>query len=516
MALRLHNTLTRKLEEFVPLTPGVVRLYVCGPNLYGPAHVGHGYSYAFFDVLRRYLEYRGHRVTHVQNFTDIEDRIIERAVRERRGIVEIAQEYIDRFLHEMDALGILRAHHYPRASEMVPNIIGIIQGLMAGGFAYRVDGDVYFRVTSFPRYLKLSGRSLEEMHAGARIEPDLRKEHPMDFALWKAARPGEPSWPSPWGPGRPGWHIECTAMNLQYLGPHVDIHGGGEDLMFPHHENEIAQSEAYTGKAPFVRYWLHNALMKPPVGDEMHRHLGNFISLQEALTRYEPDAIRIFYLSAHYRTPLRWTDEAVWASTRGLERLRTALVNAEEGAAASGDREDGGLGEGARRAREAFEQAMDDDVNTPQALAALFTLAAEINRVADLVAKGSGKGRTGLRLAVTTLRELARVLGLSLRPHGLSPDLVTRLQGVLAEVRKEAADLFPDVADDRDPEGLIRTLLAGRERARERRAYAIADRVRARLGDLGIQIEDLPTGPRWRVTSTDGRHPTADAREPRA
>ncbi len=510
MGLRLHNTLTRKVEAFTPQTPGVVRLYVCGPNLYGPAHVGHGFSYAFFDVLRRYLEYRGLRVIHVQNFTDIEDRIIERAVQEGRGIPEIAQENIDRFLREMDALGIRRADHYPRASEMILKIVEIVQGLIAKGSAYRVNGDVYFRVASFPRYLRLSGRTLEEMQAGARIEPDPRKQHPMDFALWKAARPGEPNWPSPWGPGRPGWHVECTAMNLQYLGLPVDIHGGGEDLVFPHHENEIAQSESYTGQAPFVRYWLHNALMKPPVGDEMHRHLGNFVSLNEALARYEPDAIRLFYLSAHYRTPLRWTDEAVRASARGLERLRTALVNAGEGAAGVTDGGDGGLEDAARWARESFEQAMDDDVNTPQALAALFTLAGEINRAADPGSKGAGRGSAGLRRAVETLRELAGVLGLSLRPQGLTPGLLAGLQTVLAEVRREAADLFPDTAGAQDPEVLIRALLAGRERARERRAYAIADRVRAQLGDLGIQIEDLPTGPRWRVTSTDGLRPPAD------
>src|SRR5574337_2092692 len=254
------------------------------------------------------------------------------------------------------------------------------------------------------------------MQAGARIDPDPRKEHPMDFALWKAAKAGEPWWESPWGRGRPGWHIECSTMAMETLGEQIDIHGGGADLIFPHHENEIAQSEAFTGRMPFVRYWVHNALMKPPVGEEMHRHLGNFVSLQDALTQYSADAIRLFYLSAHYRTPVRWTDEALRASRRGLERLRTALTNAEEAIARTSDREDAGLTEAARRARDAFEAAMDDDVNTPQAVAALFTLAAEINRVADVVIKGSGQGRAGLWVAADTLRELAQVLGLSLQP----------------------------------------------------------------------------------------------------
>jgi cysteinyl-tRNA synthetase len=504
VSLRLHNTLTKTTEEFVPREPGKAAIYVCGPNLYGPAHVGHGFSYAFFDVLRRFLEYRGYRVAQVQNFTDIEDRIIERAVRDHRTVLEISQEYVDRFLREIDALGVRRADQYPRASEMIPKIIEIIEGLMAKGHAYRVNGDVYFRVTSSPGYLRLSGRSLDEMQAGARVEPDPRKEHAVDFALWKAAKPGEPAWPSPWGPGRPGWHIECSAMSLQYLGEQIDIHGGGEDLVFPHHENEIAQSEAYTGKSPFVRYWLHNALMKPPVGDEMHRHLGNFVSLQEALAQHEPDAIRLFYLSAHYRTQVRWTDEAVQASARGLERLRITLVNAEQAIAQASDREDAGLVEAAQKARRAFEQAMDDDLNTPQALATLFTLGSEINRVADAIIKGSGKGRAGLWVATDTLRELAQVLGLSLKRPGLTQELVPGLHAVLAEVSGETADLFPKAGDAQDPEKLIQVLLAGRELARERHAYGVADRVRARLGELGIVVEDLPTGPRWRVATVDG------------
>ncbi|MDR7469948.1 MAG: cysteine--tRNA ligase [Armatimonadota bacterium] len=499
----MHNTLSRRKEPFQPLEPGLVRIYVCGPNLYGPVHVGHALSYSFFDVVRRYLEYRGYRVLHVQNFTDIEDRIIEKALRNGRTIFDIAQEYIDRFFQEMDALGVRRAHHYPRASQVIPTIIEIIAGLISRGHAYAVDGDVYYRVTSFPRYGQLSGRSLEEMQAGARVEPDPRKEHPMDFALWKAARPGEPSWPSPWGPGRPGWHIECSAMNLQYLGPQVDIHGGGQDVIFPHHENEIAQSEAYTGKTPFVRYWVHNALMKPPVGEEMHRHLGNFVSLRQALAQYEPDAIRLFFLGTHYRTPLRWTDEAVQAAARGLERLRTSLANAEDAVARSSDAAEGGLGEAAARARQAFEAAMDDDFNTPQALAALFTLAGEINKAAAAVASGRAGGRAGLWVATDALRELARVLGLALPRAGVEPSLLPELRGLLEEARSQAADLFAD-AGEGNAEEVIQALLAGRQRAREQRDYALADRVRARLGELGIIVEDLPGGARWRPAPRAG------------
>jgi cysteinyl-tRNA synthetase len=495
----VHNTLTRREEPFETLEAGAVRLYVCGPNLHGPAHVGHGFSYAFFDVVRRYLEYKGYRVRHVQNFTDIEDKIIERARTEGRTIFEIAEVYIARFQREMDALGIRRAHATPRASEVIATIIRIIEGLLARGHAYAVDGDVYFRVTSFPTYLRLSGRSLEEMQAGARIEPDPRKEHPMDFALWKAAKPGEPSWPSPWGPGRPGWHIECSAMTLQDLGEQIDIHGGGEDVIFPHHENEIAQSESFTGRTPFVRYWLHNALMKPASGEEkMTRSLGNFVSLADALARYEPDAIRLFYLTAHYRTPLRWVEEAVQAGARGLERLRVALANAEDAIARGTDQEDARLTDAAAEARSAFEAAMDDDFNTPQALAALYLLAAEINRVADAVVKGAQKGRAGLWLATDTLRELARVLGLSLARPGLRPEVLPGLRALLEDARREAPQLFSGGGAEEDAEGVIATLLAGRQRAREARAFPLSDRVRARLADLGIVVEDLPEGARWR------------------
>src|SRR5579884_431427 len=331
MALRVYNTLTRRKEVFEPLHPGEVRMYVCGPNLYGPTHVGHAMSYLVFDVIRRYLEYRGFRVSHVQNFTDIEDRIIETAREQGTTIEALAARYIERFLREMDALGVRRATVYPRATEAIPTIIEIVQTLVARGLAYASDGDVFFRVSAFPAYGRLSGRSLDEMQAGARIDVDPRKEHPMDFVLWKAAKPGEPAWDSPWGPGRPGWHIECSAMSTAHLGPQLDIHGGGQDVIFPHHENEIAQSEGYTGTSPFVRYWVHNGLLRLTEGEEkMTRHLGNIITIREALDRYHPDTIRVFVLSSHYRSPTTWSEDALAAAARGAERLRTAVETAEE------------------------------------------------------------------------------------------------------------------------------------------------------------------------------------------
>ncbi|HKV44461.1 MAG TPA: cysteine--tRNA ligase, partial [bacterium] len=330
MALRIYITLTRRVEEFTPLHAGEVRMYVCGPNLYGPSHVGHALSFLVFDVIHRYLEYRGYRVKHVQNFTDIEDRIIEAAREQGTTVADLAVRYAARFLAEMDQLGVRRADHYPRATEVIPKMLEMIRGLVDREMAYAVEGDVFFRVTAFPAYGRLSGRSLDEMQAGARIEVDPRKEHPMDFVLWKAAKPGEPSWDSPWGPGRPGWHIECSAMSISFLGDQLDLHGGGQDVIFPHHENEIAQSEAYTGKAPFARFWIHNGLLRLSDGQEkMTRHLGNIVTIEEALKRYHPDAIRVFVFSSHYRSPAMWTEESLEAATRGAERLRTAAEHVE-------------------------------------------------------------------------------------------------------------------------------------------------------------------------------------------
>jgi cysteinyl-tRNA synthetase len=507
MPLAIYNSLTRRKEPFGTLEPGVVRMYVCGPNLYGPAHVGHALSYTFFDVVRRYLEYAGDRVRHVQNFTDIEDRMVERAQREGRSIFDISQEYIDRFLVEMDMLNIQRAHHYPRATEVIPQMIEIIQRLIARGHAYAVDGDVYFRVTSFPRYGALSGRTLSQMQAGARVEVDERKEHPMDFALWKASKAGEPSWDSPWGLGRPGWHIECSAMSMSLLGEQIDVHGGGDDLRFPHHENEIAQSEAYSGKQPFARFWIHHALMKPPVGEEMHRHLGNFVAIRDALARYAPDVIRLFILSAHYRTPLRWTDEAVEAAGRGVERLRTALANAETALArAAGLTTDGPLAARASEARQEFERAMDDDFGTPQAIAALFELSVEINRAAGRALAGDAQAAGGLSAATDTLRRLAGVLGLTIGQISISAEAAAALAGLFAALRAREPVLFPDGPAPTDPAGIINTLLAGRDRARQQRRFDVADGIRRQLGDLGIAVEDLPGGARWRVvTRRDGR-----------
>ncbi len=459
--MKLYDTLSGTKKEFAPAADEV-RMYVCGPNLYGPCHVGHAFSYVVFDVLRRYLEHKGYRVQHVQNFTDIEDRIIEVARQQSRTISDLAEQYIQRFLQEMDALGVQRAHHYIRATEYIGRMIEIVQALVANGHAYTADGDVYFRVRSTPAYGQLSRRSLDEMEAGARIEVDVRKEDPMDFVLWKAAKEGEPSWPSPWGLGRPGWHIECTAMATSLLGEQLDIHGGGQDVVFPHHENEIAQSEAYTGVTPFVRFWVHNGLLRLAESDDekMTRHQGNFVSCQDALARYHPDAIRLVLLSSHYRSPRAYSEDEIVAQQRAMERMLTALRDSNP----TGD-ETLAVEEYQLR----FEEAMDDDLNTPRALAVLFDLARDINR-------GREESKD-VRPAQELLRKLAGVIGITFAtPQGQDNVGAQPFVDLLIEVRSEL---------------------------RAARQFALADSIRARLTQMGVALEDSAQGTTWRFQQPD-------------
>ncbi len=448
--MKLYNTMSRRVEEF---TAGEeVKMYVCGITPYDHSHLGHAMSYIIFDVLRRYLEFRGFHVVHVQNYTDIDDRIIMRA--NQRGLTfdQVAADYIAEYEEEMDDLNVLPAHVYPRATHEVPSIIEMIQSLMEKGFAYESGGDVYFRVRKKADYGKLSGRSVDAMMAGARVEPGENKEDPADFALWKAAKPGEPSWESPWGPGRPGWHIECSAMSQRYLGSTLDIHGGGQDLIFPHHENEIAQSEAYTGVVPFVRFWMHNGWLT--MGEEkMSKSLGNIVTVREGLERYGADALRIFVLTAHYRAPLNYSIDSLEGAKRAAERLRIAASLPGSGGEPALDGEP---------FRERFVETMNDDLNTAGGLAALFDLAREINRARD-------EGRS-TEDAQEVLRELAGVLGLTLRERDTA----------------QAAGPFIDL------------LVELRKELRAERHFALADSVRARLADLGITLEDGPEGTRWR------------------
>lgn len=459
--MKLYNTLTGETAEFAPADGHTVKMYVCGVTPYSATHIGHALSYVAFDVLRRYLEHSGFAVRHVQNFTDIDDKIIQRAQEQGLEPSELAEQYIGDFYRTMDALNIRRAHVYPRATEEIGPIIDTIGRLVASGHAYAAAGDVFFRVESSPGYGKLSHRTLAGMQAGSRIEIDENKEHPMDFALWKGARDGEPAWASPWGPGRPGWHIECTSMSMSYLGETLDIHGGGQDLVFPHHENEIAQSEAYTGVIPFARYWVHNGLLRLG-GDKMSKSLGNLVSVEEALRRYAPDAIRLYFLSSHYRSPLSYTEDGCAAMERSLERLRHALSRPGTPPA---DPEPAGILDAEPYAQQFFD-AMDDDLNTPRALAAMFDLAREINRNADA-------GRA-VANAQDTLRRLGNLLGLTFAPPQTE-----------SAPTPTAAAPFIDL------------LLETRAALRQSRQYEPADRIRAGLERLGVTVEDTPNGPVW-------------------
>jgi cysteinyl-tRNA synthetase len=453
--LRILNTLSGEKEEFRPQDPAQVRMYVCGITPYDDSHVGHGMSYVIFDVVRRYLEYKGYAVRHVQNFTDIDDKIIDRAKRLNISAEELAERYIQRYFEDMALLGVRPADVYPRATREVPEIIRMVEGLIAKGSAYASGGDVYYRVKSFPAYGKLSHRTLEGMMAGARIAVSEAKEDPLDFTLWKGAKPGEPAWDSPWGPGRPGWHIECSAMSTKYLGGRLDIHGGGADLIFPHHENEIAQSEAFTGVEPFARVWLHNGLLR--MGEEkMSKSLGNLVTVRDAVNRFGADAFRAFVLTSHYRNPLTWSEENLAASGRAAERLTRAARGEVSGSGPALD---------PAPYRDRFVAAMDDDFNTPQALATLFDMARDLNRAAE-----EGKD---VRQARDTLRELGGVLGFTFEQRAAS--------------------------DRHDVTPFIELLIETRAELRKQKQFALADRIRDRLAALGVTLEDTPRGTEWQV-----------------
>ena len=456
MPVRLNDTLTGDLVPLPP-TPYEVKLYVCGITPYSGSHIGHAVPAIVFDALRRYLTYRGYTVRHIQNFTDIDDKLIDRANATGTTVKALADEYSAQYMTSLKSLNVLPATRYPRATDEIPRIIEITAGLIANGFAYPSEGDVYFRVRRPGDYGKLSHRKVDDLRSGARVDPGERKDDPLDFALWKGAKPGEPSWDSPWGPGRPGWHIECSAMSFGHLGPQIDIHGGGADLIFPHHENEIAQTEGFTGLRPFTKIWMHNALLK--MGDEkMSKSVGNIVGLSESVTRWGGDAIRMFILQSHYRSPLTFSATALDASQVGALRMRdAALVLPKPGSPSEG----GELGD--YRAR--FEYAMDLDLNTSQATAALFDLVREINRERDA-------GRP-FGTAQGILRELGAVLGF-------------RFEASVAKQREVApfVDLLVDL----------------RVELRAAKQWALSDKVRAGLEALGVEIKDGPEGTTWSIS----------------
>ena len=458
--IRLYNTLTHKKEEFHPLEPGIIKLYVCGPTVYSDAHVGHAMSALVFDIIRRYFEYQEFHVIHVMNFTDVDDKIILRANQMKVDPFELAEGYIHAFQEHLKDLNILPATINPRATRTMDKIQDMIQGLIIKGYAYpATNGDVYFRVTRDDDYGKLSGRKLEDMQAGSRIEVEELKEHPMDFALWKSAKPGEPAWESPWGSGRPGWHIECSAMNLHELGEQIDIHGGGNDLIFPHHENEIAQSESFTGKA-FARFWLHNGMLQLS-GEKMSKSLGNLVTITEFLKDHDGDTMRMLVLNGNYRSPLSFTDESISAAEQGLNRLRTSLKPANPGASGASLEIEKILADLSDTTRKAFVESMDDDINTSGALSVLFELVRQVNTARD-----AGATDEQLAVAQNTLRELTSVLGLRMD--------ISRSGG--------DADKFVDL------------LIELRGELRSQKLWALSDLLRDRLKQLGVSIEDSKAG----------------------
>ena len=456
--MQLHDTLSNTRSELLPALAedGVVRMYVCGVTPYSESHVGHALHAIVFDVLRRYLDWRGIPVRHVQNFTDIDDKLIDRANRLGVPMAELAAQNIEDYFRQLRAMNVQPAHVYPRVTEVVPQIIEFIQGLISKDFAYESGGDVYYRVRKFgaAAYGALSRRDIDDLLSGARIDPTELKSDPLDFALWKTAKPGEPSWESPWGPGRPGWHIECSAMALHALGEQIDIHGGGADLIFPHHTNEIAQTEAYTEKPPFARIWMHNALLQLS-GDKMSKSVGNLVTIAEALESFGGDALRMFVITSHYRSPSSYTDEAMDAAKAGVERLRNAAFRT---GAAGGEVLDPGA------TRSTFIEAMEDDLNTPRALAALFDLTRDINRATD-----AGGNTADAR---ATLRELCDVLGLSLQATSSSTQQAAPFIDLLVTLRTEL---------------------------RAAKQWQLADHVRDGLLELGVEVKDGPEGTVWQA-----------------
>lgn len=466
MSIQFTNTLTKQKEAFVPLEPGKVKMYVCGPTVYNYIHIGNARPAIVFDTLRRYLTYRGYEVTFVQNITDVDDKLIRKANEEGITVKEVADRYTDAFNEDLRSLNILPPDIQPRVMQTIPEIIQFIEGLIEKGYAYDSEGDVYFRTGRFTEYGKLSHQPLDELQAGARVEINEKKENPLDFALWKAAKPGEVSWSSPWGEGRPGWHIECSAMALKFLGDQIDIHAGGADLVFPHHENEIAQSECYTGKV-FARYWLHNGMLNIN-NEKMSKSLGNFILARDLIQHYGGELIRFFMLQGHYRNPINFSDDLLEQAANGLERIKTAYANLRHRLETARPQEPNGLAEEQARTisqlREQFIAEMDDDLNTANAITVVY----EVVKEANLYLRNQNVGREQVEQYLSLLTELTSVLGVQL---------------------EQAEELL-----DSEVEALIEE----RTEARRLRNFARADEIRDLLSEKGIVLEDTPQGVRWR------------------
>lgn len=464
--IKVYNTLNKKKEEFIPLTPGEVKMYVCGPTVYNFFHIGNGRTFIVFDTIRRYFEYRGFKVDFVQNFTDIDDKMIKKANEEGTTVKKIGDTYIKEYYQDADALNIERATVNPRATEFIGEIIKFVKGLVDKGYAYEVDGDVYFSTKKFQGYGKLSGQNIEDLQSGARISVDERKKDPMDFAIWKAQKPGEPAWNSPWGMGRPGWHIECSCMAKKLLGETIDIHAGGSDLKFPHHENEIAQSEALTGE-PFARYWLHSAFVNVN-NEKMSKSLNNFFTAREILERYDADVIRFLMLSAHYRQQLNFSGDLLESAKASVERIYNAIGNLEnlidEVSREEMNEEEKAYLESLNKYKEKYIEKMDDDFNTADAITAIFDLIKDTNT----------------NITIDSSKELAQK----------ALELTRELGAPLGMFQKSTKGNLEEE---------IEALIAKRQQARKDRDFALADKIRDELKDRGIVLEDTSQGVRWKM-----------------
>ncbi|WP_196592709.1 cysteine--tRNA ligase [Pectinatus sottacetonis] len=475
--LKVYNTLTKKKEEFHPVIPGQASIYVCGITPYNDPHIGNARPFVTWDVIKRFLRKLGYKVKHVQNFTDIDDKIIRTANQKHLTWKDISDKYIKGYFEVMDKLNIIHADIYPRVSETMPDIINMVKGLIDKGFAYTIDGDVYFSVEKFPGYGKLSGRKLDDMQAGARIEVDKRKHHPMDFALWKSAKPDEPSWDSPWGKGRPGWHIECSTMSLKYLGKKFDFHGGGSDLIFPHHENEIAQSQAYCcDDHSFAQYWLHNGFITINQ-EKMSKSLNNFFTVKDILKKYPAEVLRYFLVATHYRSPLDFSDERLNEAQTSLARLNNARETLDElsKTAQENNNTAASLFSYACEAKKNFYDAMNDDFNTALALANMFDLTKKINIYYQAVVTGEiTPDKANITKIITIFNEMTDILGIlqnSPSRQQENSQLINKLMDIIISVRQDA---------------------------RENKNWNISDKIRDELKNIGITIEDSPTGARWK------------------
>lgn len=532
--MRLYNTASGQKEELVPLKPHEISMYVCGPTTYNLIHLGNARPLVVFDTVRRYLEYRGFKVNYIQNFTDVDDKIIKKANEEGDDPLQLAQRYIDEYYVDAEALGIRPAQEHPRVSQHIPEIVEAISGLISKGYAYESKGDVFFRVRAFADYGKLSGRSLDDMQAGARVDVNELKEDPMDFALWKAAKPGEPAWDSPWGKGRPGWHIECSVMSTNYLGETIDIHGGGSDLVFPHHENEIAQAEALTGK-PFVNYWMHNGFITVN-HEKMSKSLGNFFLLRDILNKYPADVVRFYLIATHYRSPLDFDDGKLEEARKALHRLKTTRTLLEEYIDHTVPKSEelpekcGQFWSNLSQLRDSFIEAMDDDFNTARAIGHLFEIAHEINAYLAQADPQDAADQTVVKQAQDLYLELGDLLGIfSEKPAVYQEELIDKVLGVVAKLRQtarrnknyELADLLRDFLRDlgvtvEDLEGgsrfryesspelnhLVDYLLSVRSSLKASRNFELADQIRDQLIQTGIMVEDTREGVRWKLAES--------------